>query len=335
MDGLTQSLGKSPELFPAALDRGAANVLLVRLSESDYGAASFLDGRLFTTPRPKRTLPYAQLEAAVGAAGLTERCHWIFHIGHVGSTLLSRLLGAHPAMFSLREPQILRELAQDDARLSTFLKLWSRTFRPGQTALIKATSFVSEMAAELLSREAKPRALLMHVGAEAYLATILAGENAPAETRALAPSRLARLRARASGGWPEPRSIGETIAMSWVCEATALAAAAEAAGERALWFDFERYLAEPREMLAKALAHFGGDPTEETVDAILAGPERAHYSKAPEHAYDAALRTDLLDEARDRHADEIARGLAWLKRASAEFPAIEDAMERVMGIEPT
>ena len=338
VDGLSQALSRSPELFPAALDKGGANVGLVRLSEGEYALASFLDGRLYTPTRLKRTVPYSQLEAAVAASGLAERCHYIFHIGHVGSTLLSRLLGAHPRIFSLREPQILRDLAEgapDDARLTTFLKLWSRTFRAEQTALIKATSFVSEMAAALMARPSSPRALLMYVPAEPFLATILAGENAPAEIMALAPRRIARLCARLGDGLSEPRSIGESIAMSWACEMTALAAAADAAGERALWFDFEAYLAAPGAMLGKAFAHLGAAADEAEVNAILSGPESARYSKAQEHEYDSALRTRLLNEARERHAAEITRGLAWLVQAAGEFPAIGNAMERVMGIEPT
>ncbi len=72
-------------------------------------------------------------------------------------------------------------------RLSTFLKLWSRTFAPGQRALIKATSYVSEMAAELLARPSAPRAIFMTVSAETYLATILGAEHSPRETREFAP----------------------------------------------------------------------------------------------------------------------------------------------------
>ena len=35
---------------------------------------------------------------------------WIFHIGHVGSTLISRLLGELEGVLSVREPRSLRDL---------------------------------------------------------------------------------------------------------------------------------------------------------------------------------------------------------------------------------
>jgi hypothetical protein len=50
------------------------------------------------------------------------------------------------------------------------------------------------------------------------------------------------------------------------------------------------------------------------------------YSKAPEHAYDAALRLAGLDEARAAHGAEISRGLAWLEHAAANFSPIREAM---------
>ncbi|MEL7190174.1 MAG: hypothetical protein AAGK17_11525, partial [Pseudomonadota bacterium] len=37
---------------------------------------------------------------------------FIFHIGHVGSTLLARLLGEAPDTLALREPQLLRQFAE-------------------------------------------------------------------------------------------------------------------------------------------------------------------------------------------------------------------------------
>ncbi len=50
------------------------------------------------------------------------------------------------------------------------------------------------------------------------------------------------------------------------------------------------------------------------------------YSKAPEHAYDAALRREVLNQARALNAAEIRRGLAWLDRAAARFAPLRRAV---------
>ena len=40
------------------------------------------------------------------------------------------------------------------------------------------------------------------------------------------------------------------------------------------------------------------------------------YSKAPEYAYDTALRRELLASADREHAAEIRRGMDWLQAAA-------------------
>src|SRR5579864_7209099 len=112
MNDLAAELGRSPELFPFALDLPGDSVAFIRLNRSDYERASFLDARMLMPQTSSRALPWPQVAAAIHATQLRERCGLIFHIGHVGSTLLSRLIGSHPGVFCLREPAILRTFAQ-------------------------------------------------------------------------------------------------------------------------------------------------------------------------------------------------------------------------------
>ena len=336
MHPLAASLERSPELFPHSVNVETHIVILVRLTDADYQAASFLDDRVLTRQTIGRQISIPELEAAVSDTRLEERCDFIFHIGHVGSTLLSRLLGSHPGIFALREPTVLRTFAQVRAEarvqdagkfehpLSCFLRLLSRTFRPEQRANIKATSFVSELAAEILSRPSAPRAVLLFVPAETYLATIFGGPNSRQEARVLAESRLNRLHRRVGEArWRlDGLSEGEMIAMSWACEMSALTAAADAAGDRALWLNFESFLDEPAASLTMIFRHFGIELTEAEIISILSGPEMQRYSKAPEYAYDANLRDEVLDHARRDHAAEIARGLAWLNHARTTVSSI-------------
>jgi hypothetical protein len=345
MDELAQSLARSPVLFPHAFDVRKDSVSFIRLERADYERASFLDARVLSAQAAVQSMPWREVAAAVDAAQLAENCTYIFHIGHVGSTLLSRLISSHPGAFGLREPMILRVFAQlqaepslrppdwsesrFDARLSACLKLLSRTFDPRQCAVIKATSFVSELAADLLSRTSAPRAVTMCVSPESYLATILGGPNSRQEAKMLLPGRLRRLHRRIGRDvWrPESLSEGETLGLGWACETSALAQAKRAAHDAVLGVDFERFLAHPALILLAALRHLGIDATQGEAEAILRGPHMHRYSKAPEHAYDAVLRSEVLNEARAAHGAEIRRGLAWLDRAAAEFAPVRDAMQ--------
>jgi hypothetical protein len=331
LDPLTQAIACSPELFPLALDLATDQVTLVRLAEADYAGASFLDERMLGKRIFRRTVPWQYLEEA--AASLrTDNAGYIFHIGHVGSTLLSRLLGQHPRVFALREPAILRTFAQIssgfptghwtekefDSRLGAALQLLSRTFQPDQRPVIKATSFVSELASRILARASAPKAIFMFVPAETYLATILGAQNSPTEATALAPNRLARLQGRiGQQPWALSQlSLGEIVAMGWACEMSALAAAAAAAPDRALWLNFNRFLEDPAGALSSVLDHLKIEATPGEIDALLAGPELRRYSKAPEHDYDASLRHAVLERGRRQHVGEISRGLDWLQKAA-------------------
>jgi hypothetical protein len=320
-------------LFPQAIDPRSDSVSLIHLTEAEYAKASFLDGRILGPQTPQQVMPFSDVQAA--AAGLTEACDFIFHIGHVGSTLLSRLLGAHANVFALREPAILRTLAQIqaeafwdetklEAHLSTFLKLWSRTFRPGQRALLKATSFASELAPAILARPSRPKAIFMFVPPEDFLASILGAENSPREAQAMAPSRVARLNKRLGADIrAETLSIGEMTAMGWACEMTALTAAAQ---DRVLWLDFQQFLANPAAALTACFHHLEIAATAEQINAVATSPDTRRYSKAPEFGYDAKLRADILAQARVRCGAEIKQGMDWLEKAAAKFPEIGAAL---------
>lgn len=336
----TDGLAASPELYPLAVDLTADAVRFVRLTEADYRAASFLDSRMTAADQPGEWRPWGDVRAT--AARLPRRCHFLFHISHVGSTLVSRLAGEHKAVFAVREPAVLRLLAEAhlavgrpgcpwdraefDARTAAFLGLWSRTYTPVQTAVIKATSFVSEMAEYLLDAVGGAKAVAMSVPPPTYLPALLGG--AMGDIDGAAEVRLWRLHRRLGG--PRWRladlSPGERVAMSWLCEMTALCAAAARFPDRVLWLDFDHYLADPAGGLTAVFRHLGVEPDARFVAAVLAGPIPAGYAKAPTQRYDTTTRDALLEQATRAHAAEIRRGLDWLA-AAAQSPDVLRVLE--------
>lgn len=335
-DVLTAAGLASPGLYPLAFDPALELARFVALDEAGYRAASFLDERLPAAAGPGGWTPWPVLEAAAGA--LDGECDFIFHIGHVGSTLLSRLLGQDGRIFSLREPAVLRTLAQVEldpgrrARLEewtgVFLKLWARTWRPGQRTLLKATSFTAELAPLMMRLNPSARAILMLVSPSVYLAGVLASDGARREAGFAAALRLARLHRRLGApAWRlEDLSEGEVAAMGWLCEIAALAHLARALPDRVLWLNFEAFLARPAEGLAACLQRLHGCASPDEAEAMAHSPDMTRYSKAPEFAYDAGLRRRVLAQSAQDHAAEIARGIAWLNAAGNTHPLLADAM---------
>ena len=330
-------------LFVQMLDAAQDRLLLVQLAEPDYRAASFLDQRVLTADRPCEWVAWSELSRIAG--DLPATAQFIFHIGHVGSTLISRLLGELPSMFSVREPLLLRSLAElyrlrdhvtspwspaeFEPRLATALGWLSRSFRPGQQAILKATSFVGDLAPPILQHG--EQALFLYADPQTYLETILAGPASLQELAALSGDRLARLHARLG---TEPwrlwqLGIGERAAMAWACEMTALEAASETVAlERILWLDFDAFLEAPAVNVVRVAAHFGHSLEGDAAARLVSGPIMHSYSKAPEHGYSPALRSEVLAGARAEHGEELRRGMSWLEKAARDFPLVTRAISR-------
>ena len=330
LSGRPETLFTCPEWLLHDVDLSSGSATLLRLSEAEYRAASFLDQRVEQRNRARQVNALAHLEPPAGTRGDVQ---YIFHIGHVGSTLLARLLGEVPGLFSIREPLVLRTLAAlgESAReslLPAVTALLSRTFRPADRALVKATSFVSEIAPELVP--AGSATLMMYAKLPNYMCGILAGEASRQELAALHASRAARLAVRVPG-LDAALATGEArqAALAWACEMTSLEAAAAALPANAVaWLDFDRFLADPAWLLGEAARLFGAVLLAAEAEALAAGPLMNRYSKAPEHAYSPALRQALLREAAARHRAEIADALGWLAAAAPSNPLLARALSR-------
>ncbi len=342
------TFASDPSLFVHQMDVAHDRLLLMRVSEDDLRAASFLDQRLLEPEQGKqqRAMQWADwstIEPQTQDVRQTARddARFIFHIGHVGSTLLARLLGEAPDTLALREPQLLRQFAElrrleglahsswppgRVAQRLPFARKWlSRTFNPNQRALIKATSFVSDIAADLI--EDTRKAVFLTLSPERYLQTILAGEASRQELSVLSGTRLQRLNNRLEGPGINLWDLDEArrAAMAWACEMTALC---EATNENVMWQDFDDFLAAPAQTLAQTAAHLEVALSPQQAESWVKGPIMHRYSKAPEQGYSPELREEVLARAAKDRESDIAGALAWLEEAAKKYPVIASALNR-------
>ncbi len=312
-----------------ALDPASDMVRVIKMDREAYRNASFLDDRMLSQEHFAGIVPWSSVADALSADARTD-ARWIFHIGHVGSTLVARLLGELDRVLALREPRILRDVSiLPPGRRRDFVpalqKLMSRTFAEDETALVKATSFVSEIAPELLPPE--ERALFMYARPRNYIASILAGENSVKELEALAPSRAQRMAGRAD--LPEPQNAAQSAAAAWACEMTALEASAEAMPDRHVaWADFDAMLDDMPGQLASVATMFGFAAPADRIKAIATGTLMSRYSKATEFEYSPSLRRDLIAEADAANRADIDSAIAMLQSAAQTSPLLETALRR-------
>jgi hypothetical protein len=313
-----------------ALDPAEGAARLVAMDRDSYRAASFLDDRLLQTPVDAHIVPWTLIEDAVSGE-MRSDARWIFHIGHVGSTLVSRLLGELGGVLGIREPRILRDLAltPEDVRgryVAPASKLMSRTFGEEEIACVKATSFASEIAPQLVPPG--ERALFMFATPRNYVANILAGENSVREMQVLAGQRAQRLNGR--GIYLPAVSQAGQAAAAWAAEMTGLEAAAEAMNDRSIaWADFDAMLSDIPGALTRVAEFF--DFRTDRVAEVAAGPLMGRYSKAVEYEYSPNLRRELIGEASERFGADIDAALAMLRSAAEKAPLLERALARAEG----
>ena len=334
----------SPDVHVLRYDFERHAALLIRLSRAQLEEASFLDDRLLNIDVPHGFVALQPVvPAALNLAGLLP-LHYVFHTGHVGSTLVSRLLGSVRGVLSLREPFPLRQVAvaldqvgQPGSRIDperlrrvfdATIKLLQRGFPESRAVVVKATSVLGRMAPELMAALPESRAIYLNVRPETYVATYLSNPNSLRDLLPIMAERIERLR---RFGLPEqllggPWSDGERAALAWLAESLSGQHAAAVLGDRLLRVDFDALLADVPAALGRVAHHFVLEHDPEALQCLRESPLLGRYSKASAHAFSPDLRKRLLMDSARIHADEIQRGTVWLERAAAVHAASRDCL---------
>lgn len=328
-------------LYPMKLDLVRGRVLQIEMDEAAFRSASFLDDRILTPATRFGLIPLQELLRSAATQPGACPLHFIFHTGHVGSTLVSRLLDETGRVLSLREPLPLRTLAsaqdalrdgataplsqaQFDAIVTMCLHLWRRGFATTEAVVVKATSACARLAPSLLDAVPEARAIYLNLRAETWLATLLAGENSPIDLRGHAQERLRRLSLYLQSPLPplEALSLGELAALSWLTETSTQLALLAGWTDRVLAIDFDVFLSDVVEQMQRTLAHFNLPQDAAFLAQISRSPVLTRYSKAPEHPYDPGLRAAVLHDSRRRNREEIAKGLRMLEQLARSEPKV-------------
>lgn len=339
-EDLLTRLAGSPDVYPQKVDLQSGMALAIRFDASAFRAASFLDDRILGPATQGAWLPLDRIAEAARLISRARPLHFIFHTGHVGSTLVSRLLDEAGVVLSLREPLPLRTLAdlhdrlgepdsllsaaQFDGLLTLFMRLWSRGYDTTRAVVVKATSSAGRLAGPMLSASDAARAIYMNVRAEPYLATLLAGPNSPADLRGHGPERMRRLRTRITAPLAplHTLSLGELAALSWLAESWTQRQALEGFAGRVMALDFDQFLVGVSDGMERILRHLQLPADARYLAEVGTSPVLTRYSKAPEHAYTPSLRAEVLRDSRRDNSAEIRKGMSWLERQAQADAAV-------------
>lgn len=322
---------------------------LVEMDQASYRASSFLDHRIKHPQGRRHRIRFAELFPLFpNVAGHETR--YIFHISHVGSTLLSRIAGEAGDVLALREPLLLRwlseirrELGKPESRfdqlgysqrLLATLGILARPFPDETRVVVKATSFTNNLANDILTLQPKAQAVAVYCPYDIFAAGVLVRDQGGwRDMVAQAPSRMARLhKAIARQPWQLwTMSPGEVVALNWLTEVFTLHRAAKRHAGRVNWLNFDRFLNDVDTGLTVFLRSLDLDPDDKMLSRINASDVFKSYSKNPQVAYTARDRRARLDQASQSEAHEISRGRAWLERVLSDHAEFHDLERYLVG----
>ena len=331
-------------LYALDLDAGRADVLDV---DRSFYSAPFLDQRALAGKRlggwhyslDELLDAHARLTSIPATEQVAPGLRWIFHVGHCGSTLLSRLLDQLPDVLGIREPLPLLALAEAslrradsaarvaplrvDAALAMTADLLARGFAAPDRMVVKATSTVSMLAPALLASRVTDRAVLLELPLPRYLAAYLRDPALRLQARSDAAPRLS-----ARHEWTRDDTLAlehlddaQCIALTWLVETERFARVAKdpAIATRVLRIDGDELVAHPAECLARAAQHLDLDASADAITHAIAGDVLHRYAKQPGRTYDAGMRERDLAQAGERFAREIRTATAWLRALEAKL----------------
>ena len=310
------------------------------LEELQYAETTFLDHRLNRNMKEFFSASFAEMDRAFPQSLVeAQPAAFIFHVGHCGSTLLSRALGATPAVLSLREPMTLNVLAsalremedpvswlsKDEwQRLHIIILLaLDRRFKQSQLPLVKVTSTCNILLEPVLASHASRRAIALHQPLESCLSGMLRYKDTFSDLRSQSRTRLLE--------WqqvPGARALRlqdldpeDIIVLSWLSSMYRFSRALDKYPEQLIRLDFEQFLSDPQSVLADTASFLGLEHAAGQI-ADTYTEISGFYSKIPGQRFTPADRQYVLDKSRHQNADPIQRGLTRARELIAETSAL-------------
>jgi hypothetical protein len=294
-----------------------------------------LDHRAFIRDATAVWLPLERLLSEAAGLPPPPAPHAIFHVSHCGSTLVSRLVAELPDNLPVRESLVAlglavtrRDLDRAESRLDgatwdrlfdTASRLLSRTYRPGQRAVLKFTSACGNLVTPVLQRNTDSKALLLHTDLETWLTVMLRDENVRHNGRFYAQDWLKDLHALTGRRDLRLAALGDAqqFAVNWLATMLQFERAIQQYPQRAQRCDFEPFLADTVAGLTDVGSFFGLDTA--GAAAIAAGPLLKSYAKNPAKPFDRAARDLELKATRQRSGAEIRAGMQFAEKLCNEI----------------
>lgn len=314
----------------------SSEFLIVR--EQLLDIAPFTDIRLEPHARGQFTVPSKELALLVDSQQHARPAqHYVFHHAFVCSTLFARCLAQSDAFFSLKEPQIIRRLADlarsnrlhgkasEDKKwgrfLNTHLQLLAKNYTHGNSVIIKATNMANNLLSDIICHAGASRIIYMHCPLRDFLVSNIKKTK---ETQDKIPTLLKVFTQDADFYRQFPRfkghlnlSLLQNCALLWlVSNSNFLHSIKSTESNNVATLNMLDFLAAPRQVLAASSRFFGHQASATELDLMCHDSVMNRHAKDPNLVYSSAIRAAENRRIEDRYGKQISAAIAWLNQSA-------------------
>lgn len=256
---------------------------------------------------------------------------FVFHHAFVCSTLLARSLHEIPAFFALKEPWILRRLADIKRQhagtippehwkliVSAYVDLLAKRYKSGDSLVIKATNVANNLLWDVFCFWPERPVLYMHSDVKAFLVTNLKKNR---ETQQKMPALLmdftrdSDIRSRFGAiEIPRNRSLLQTCALIWVANVYTLKRAAEKyAPTRLQCLDMNTLLKHPQATMQSVSRFFGHEPSKHDMLRMTSKEIMGRNAKDQHLRFDSAAKAEEDQRVLAAKRQEIEDVVQWVE----------------------
>lgn len=300
-------------------------------TENELGNAPFADIRF--VPRSGEEVFFNTFELQRYSKRFSAQnrpVHFIFHHAFVGSTLLARCLNQSDAFFALKEPWILRRLADQKRQCRSaadkrrwqqhgklYMRLLCKKYKTGETLVIKPTNVANNLVGDVCRWLPNARILYLYSGLEGFLISNLkktdeTKEKIPALTQAFIDDSDLRSRCRAITDFRQLDFL-QTCAVAWLACLHGLASQERVIrGDRVRMLDVDSFLSSPELALTLVSRFFGRPPTTRQLNQMSSLSVLGVHAKAEDGSpYNVAQRTREYVQIFHAYRNAIEKTLYW------------------------
>ncbi len=322
-----------PGTLPHRLNATDGTLEFAAIEPADLKRMTFHDGRDFTSAQVRGPFPLAEVAAIISEAGLkaASKVNYIFHSAFCCSTLLARCLAIDGKILSLREPNLMLDLANlkrfkhsiyaDPERwtetLSLAISLLAKPMDNSQGVLIKPTNITNNIIPDLLDCSPSSRAILLYSDLRSFLISLIK-KGQPGLAYARQTMQILNMDSDfvsgIAGDMGKPLSDLQIIALVWRVQMSVFAdVLASFPHGRVASLDSRLLIEDPAGTLRGVIDFYGYEVSESEIGNITTGPLFHHHAKVTGQPFDAAKRGEETQRIEDEFGKKLDQVVAWEK----------------------